>query len=274
MTVVASRRSVMAGGALVVAFAMARASLGQTDAGTKLAGDLAKFPWLDSWIAVDGEGRITVFTGKAELGQGIRTAFIQLAADELDVTPERVSLVTADTARTPDEGVTAGSHSMQDSGAAIRNAAANVRLMLAQAAATRWGLPPSEVATRGGAAHAPDGRTIGYGPLAAALSLHVAARPDAPLKSAGDRRLIGRNWPRVDIPAKLTGGPAYRRCRQRRVRRPRSASARHAAVARADQGSDRRLTANAGCRRMSATLERALERTAREVDDGKTSPGG
>ena len=207
--VLASRRSVLAGGALVVAFAMARASAGQTDAGTKLPGDLAKFPWLDSWIAVDGEGRVTVFTGKVELGQGIKTAFIQLAADELDVAPENITLVTADTARTPDEGVTAGSHSMQDSGAAIRNAAANVRLLLAQAAATRWGVPPSKVTTRAGAAHAPDGRTMGYGPLAASLSLHVAARPDAPLKSAGDRRVIGRNWPRIDIPAKLTGGQAY-----------------------------------------------------------------
>ena len=75
---------------------------------------------LDSWIRIDADGSITVFTGKAELGQGIKTALIQVAAEELVVSRRaRIELVTADTARTPDEGYTAGSHSMQDSGTAI-----------------------------------------------------------------------------------------------------------------------------------------------------------
>jgi CO/xanthine dehydrogenase Mo-binding subunit len=205
-----SRRSVLAGGGLLVSFTMARASAaGSASQAPSLPGDLARHPWLDSWIAVDADGKITVFTGKVELGQGVKTAFIQLAAEELDIEPAAVTLVTADTARTPDEGVTAGSHSMQDSGAAIRGAAANVRLLLAQAAATRWRLPLDQVSTRSGAAHAPDGRALGYGALAAELSLHMTARPDAPLKAVRERTLIGRDWPRVDIPAKLTGGPAY-----------------------------------------------------------------
>jgi CO/xanthine dehydrogenase Mo-binding subunit len=197
----------------VVAFALG--ALRQSGAGgapkaaSNLPGDLSKFPFLDAWIAVDPQGRVTVFTGKAELGQGIKTALVQLAAEEMDVSPDAVTLVTADTARTPDEGITAGSHSMQDAGTAILNAAANVRMLLAGAAAAAWRLPPERVTTRLGVAIAPDRRILPYGPLAARLNLHVAARPDAPLKAASQFRLIGRDWPRLDIPAKVSGGAAY-----------------------------------------------------------------
>ena len=76
-----------------------------------------------------------MFTGKVELGQGIKTPLIQLAAEELDLDPRKITLITADTARTPNEMFTAGSHSMQDSGTAIMNAAAHVRILLTQAAA-------------------------------------------------------------------------------------------------------------------------------------------
>ena len=91
---------------------------------------------LDAWIRIDADGTVTVFTGKAELGQGIKTALIQVAAEELDVDPGAIALVTADTARTPNEGYTAGSHSMQDSGTAILHAAAQVRAILIGLAAT------------------------------------------------------------------------------------------------------------------------------------------
>ena len=85
-----------------------------------------------------------MFTGKAELGQGIKTALLQIAAEELVVSVGRLKLVTADTALTPNEGYTAGSHSMQDSGTAIRYAAAQVReilIALAAAAAASAGRP-------------------------------------------------------------------------------------------------------------------------------------
>ena len=119
------RRALLANGALVVAFAMSRTAVAQDADKPPLPGNLAKFPLLDSWISVDGDGQITVFTGKAELGQGLKTALIQIVAEELAIAPSAVEIVTADTARTPDEGVTAGSHSMQDSGTAILNAADN-----------------------------------------------------------------------------------------------------------------------------------------------------
>jgi CO/xanthine dehydrogenase Mo-binding subunit len=209
-----SRRGLLAGGgALVVAFSFASAAAQeggpQKAVAPGLPGSLKSTPMLDAWIRVDADGRITVFTGKAELGQGIRTALLQVAAEELDVAPAGLTLVTADTGRTPNEGVTAGSHSMQDSGTAILNAAANVRMLLAQAAAQRWGVAADGVATTGdGRLRVADGRTAGYGELAAALSLHVEAKPDVPRRN-GPHRIMGRNLPRVDIPAKVTGGPAY-----------------------------------------------------------------
>ena len=220
MSDILSRRDVLAGAGVVVFFAMSGSAFAQSGGGEgggkqpakiapDLPGDLAKFPLLDAWIRIDAAGHVTVFTGKAELGTGIRTALTQLAADELDLPMDRVTLITADTARTPDEGVTAGSHSMQDSGTAIANAAANVRHLLAEAAATRWQVPVTTLFTRRGQVLDGRGRSLDYAPLAATLSLHVRARADVPRKRVSGRHLIGRPVPRVDIPDKLTGVAAY-----------------------------------------------------------------
>jgi CO/xanthine dehydrogenase Mo-binding subunit len=217
-----SRRELMAAGGLVVFFSLVakaapdeqsqtrgKGGKGPPTVAPQLPGDLSKFPMLDSWIRIGADGKATVFTGKAELGQGIKTALLQLAADELDLPLAALTLVTADTERTVNEGITAGSHSMQDSGAAIANAAANVRLLLVEAAAARWQLPTARLGTAAGTVKAPDGRSLGYGALAADLSLQVAARPGVARREISQRRLIGHDQPRVDIPAKLTGGRAY-----------------------------------------------------------------
>ena len=87
-------------------------------------------PQLDDWIQFNEDRTVTVYSGKVELGQGIRTALAQIAADELDIALERIRLVTADTDRSPDEGSTAGSRSLETSGVAIRIAAAEARMVL------------------------------------------------------------------------------------------------------------------------------------------------
>jgi CO/xanthine dehydrogenase Mo-binding subunit len=204
-----TRRSLLAKSGLVVVFASSGAAWAQEPEETaNLPGDLDKYPFLDSWIRIDPKGRITVFTGKAELGQGLRTALMQIAADELEVSPASIELIMADTGRTPDEGVTAGSHSMQNSGMAILNAAANVRVLLTDAAAWRFASSVEQIELQDGMAYGPGGLRLGYGDLAAGFSLHVMAKPDVPRRSKG-RRLIGENVPRVDIPAKVNGGSAY-----------------------------------------------------------------
>ena len=206
-----SRRAVLAGaGALVVSFSLLpRDLLAQAPGGPKLPGSLEKSPMLDAWIRIDPDGKITIFTGKAELGQGIKTALVQLAAEELVVAPEAIHLVTADTALTPDEGYTAGSHSMQDSGTAIRHAAAQAREVLIGAAAARWQVPPERLQAKDGAVVADDGRRAGYGELVSGELLHIRAKPDAKSLDPAQHQIVGRSLARVDIPAKVAGGEAY-----------------------------------------------------------------
>src|SRR5439155_8886041 len=80
----------------------------------------AKNRKLEGWIAVNGDGAVTVFTGKVELGQGILTALAQIAAEEMDVDLDQISIVSASTVRGPDEGYTFGSQSVEQSGSALR----------------------------------------------------------------------------------------------------------------------------------------------------------
>ena len=197
------------GGALVVSFALLPKLAALAQNVPKLPGDLDKTPMLDSWIAIDAQGRITVFAGKAELGQGIKTALIQCAAEEIEVDPAGITLITADTERTPNEGYTAGSHSMQDCGTAILNAAAQVRGILIELAATRLNLPAEQLKATQGTVVANDGRSVRYGELLTGQDLHRPAQPTSPLKDPKNFVVIGKPMQRVDIPGKLTGKPAY-----------------------------------------------------------------
>jgi nicotinate dehydrogenase subunit B len=201
------RRLLQAGGALTLAFALPRLAL--TADATGLPGSLKKAPLLDSWIRVNADGSITVLTGKAELGQGIKTAIIQLAAEELVVAPQRITLITADTALTADEGYTAGSHSMQDSGTAVRYAAAQVRTILLDLAGARFNVAPDRLAIRDGVIVAPGGAQVAYGDLVRGQALHRTATPASNLRPPRQHFLAGRAFQRVDIPAKVAGGAAY-----------------------------------------------------------------
>lgn len=214
MTLHLDRRDLLkAGGGLLLSFSLAPAFAQDATQPApdqpKLPGSLDEARYLDSWIRIDAQGNITVFTGKAELGQGIRTALIQVAAEELDVEPADIALVTADTGRTADEGFTAGSQSMQNSGTAIRNAAAQVRALLLAKAAESFGLAAGTLKAGQKQVTAPDGRKASYGELAAAINLHVEAMPHSALKAPQDFRIMGKSLPRVDIPGKVTGGVAY-----------------------------------------------------------------
>ena len=120
---------------------------------------------------------------------------------------ERITLVTADTARTPDEGYTAGSNSMKDSGTAIVNAAAQARELLVAEAAKKWNVAPNTLTVRDGAVVAGDGRRLEYRELVASQALHV--RASGASVRAKTRDVIGKPVPRVDIPRKVTGGVAY-----------------------------------------------------------------
>ena len=208
-----TRRMFLAtGGAVVVTFALRPLSSlaqGTPQAQPKLLGSLDKAPYLDAWIGIGGDGAVTVFTGKAELGQGIKTALIQCAAEELDIDPKAITIVTADTERTANEGYTAGSHSMQDSGTAVLHAAAQVRGILIGLAATRLNLPPDQLQAKTGAVVANDGRSVDYKDLVTGEALHQIATAQSPLKNVKSFKIIGTPMHRVDIPGKVTGAPMY-----------------------------------------------------------------
>jgi len=212
MTLPVTRRGFLQGsGALVVSFSLlsSRAfdAVAADDGG--LPASLSNTPYLDAWIRIDAKGDVTVFTGKAELGQGIRTALTQIAAEELEVPPASITLVTADTGRTPNEGYTAGSHSVQDSGLAIRHAAAQARDLLIAAAAKRWNVDAGTLKARSGLIVGEDGHSAKYGELVSDELLHVTAQPRPRLKDPAAFTVMGTPMKRVDIPAKVTGGAAY-----------------------------------------------------------------
>jgi nicotinate dehydrogenase subunit B len=215
-----TRRGVLAGGgSLVVSFALLSRALAQEGEvqGTappaqpkpKLPGSLSGDPFLDAWIRIDANGEVSVFTGKAELGQGVKTAILQIAAEELEVDPATIRLITADTGQTPDEGYTAGSQSIQNSGTAIRHAAAQVREILIGQAAAQWQAPADQLRAENGRVIRADGQALDYGSLVSAGILHVEATPQSRLKPADRFRVMGKPMPRVDIPSKVTGTPIY-----------------------------------------------------------------
>jgi nicotinate dehydrogenase subunit B len=210
-----SRRSfLVASGALVVGFSLqplTRLEAQQAPAAPKLPGSLEKAPLLDAWIGVDPDGSVTVLTGKVELGQGIKTALIQIAAEQLGIAPGRINLITADTSRTPDESFTAGSRSLTDSGTAIMHASAQVREILIGRAAERLGVAREKLQARDGSVLADDGRRVAFGDLVGDRLPAGGSRAqvESKLKDPKSYTVMGQPLARVDIPAKVTGGVAY-----------------------------------------------------------------
>src|SRR5947208_14056029 len=161
MNIFLNRRDFAKGlGGIVVAFTLDPALAQQPK---QLPGSLAGNKMLDAWIRINAEGTATIFTGKVELGQGILTALAQIAAEELDLPLSRIEMISGDTGRTPNEGHTDGSRSIENSGIALRMAAAEVRAMLIDLAAKRLGATADQLTVAGGVIGAPDGRTVGYG---------------------------------------------------------------------------------------------------------------
>ncbi len=95
---------------------------------------------IDDALYVERDGRISVFMSKVEVGQGLKTAIAQLAAEELDIDFSRVLIVRADTALSADASYTAGSNSIQTVGEWVRRAAASARHVMLQRAADAWGV--------------------------------------------------------------------------------------------------------------------------------------
>ena len=166
---------------------------------------------IESFVAIGADGHATVYTGKVDLGNGSRTAMAQLAADELDLPFDRITLVMGDTATTPDQWLTGASTTIAQGGMELRRACATARGALLARGAARLGVAADDAICRDGAvfAKAEPARRIGYGELATSAPLELAVDPKVVLKKPADYQSIGKSVPRVDIPGKVTGEWTY-----------------------------------------------------------------
>ena len=167
-------------------------------------------PDLDSWIKVETNGNITILTGRVEVGQGIGTAFAKIAAEELDVSLSRVRVAMADTDLSPDEFITAGSNSIQESGRIIRLVAAEARAALLELASEKLGFPTDNLKVEDGTVKAMGHeREATYWELLGGREFNRRVTGNAKPKGPEDYSLVGKPSPRVDIAAKVTGEASF-----------------------------------------------------------------
>ncbi len=164
---------------------------------------------LEERIRVEPDGSLTAFSGKIEFGQGIRTAFAQLVANELDVPVERVRVVLGDTDEVPFDFGTFGSNSIAQEAPALRRAAAFARRTLIERAANRLGLPAKRLDTKDGTIGDGDGKRVSYAELVRDAPLTGAIPDDEPLLPSHRWRHIGTPLARVEARDIVTGRARY-----------------------------------------------------------------
>jgi len=195
------RKLLQAGGALIVAFSLPTARSKAAAAG----GKTLSTGRVDGFLALARDGRVTVYSGKVDLGTGVRTALTQIVADELDVPMKQIAIIEGDTALTPDQGTTSGSFSIQIGGMQLRRAAATARRALLRRAAAQMGRDISTLSIRDGVVIAGSGEQLPLGSLVEPATLALEIEKEAPQKASADYALVGKPVRRIDIPDKVNG---------------------------------------------------------------------
>ena len=163
---------------------------------------------VDSFLAIDKAGKVTLYTGKVDLGTGVRTALAQMCAEELDVPFNSVSLITGDTQLTPDQGNTWGSLTIQSAGVQIRNASATARSALFDEAAKKLNVRKEDLTVADGVVSG-GGKKITYAQLIGGKSFSLKVDEKATVKDPKDYKQVGKSVARIDIPDKVTGKFTY-----------------------------------------------------------------
>jgi nicotinate dehydrogenase subunit B len=207
MAAVVSRRTALQmSGALIVSFAIPP---GRGHAASPPAKKPVDLDNVGSFLAINPDGTVTVFSGKVDLGTGVRTALTQIVADELDIEFSKVVLIQGDTDLTPDQGVTFGSLSIQNGGTQLRQATATARRALLIEAGGRFKAAPESLRIEDGMVHPPQGEPLPLAALIPKQGLSLKLDKAAPLKAPKDFKLVGKSQPRLDIPDKVTGKFTY-----------------------------------------------------------------
>ena len=205
------RQFLKTAGALVVGFSFtAREGMAKSGASSLPPAKTVDKEALDAWLAIGRDGRVTVYSGKVDLGTGTRTALAQIAADELDVPFEHIEMVMGDTGTTPDQWMTGANLTIAQGGAELRRAAASARLALVARAAQRLGVPATDLIVDGGVVRARGNpsKFVAYADLID-NGFQVKVDPKVAVKKHTDYKVVGKSIPRVDIPAKVNGDYTY-----------------------------------------------------------------
>jgi nicotinate dehydrogenase subunit B len=218
-----TRRQFLKGtGALIVRFKLfppLSPAFAQSTVGPGIDADPTQ---LDSWLAVAADGTITVFSGKVDLGTGVETAMAQIVAEELDVPFNRVHMVGLDTSKAIDQGITAGSRSIERGGPQLRQAAAAARQELLKLAAARLNSTPEQLVVKEGVVSvAGDAKkSVSYAQLIGGKQFNVKitatgkgwdmkVAPEMKAKNFQDYKIVGTSQKRIELPPKLTGEFIY-----------------------------------------------------------------
>ena len=174
---------------------------------------------LDSWLAIAPDGTVTVYSGKVDLGTGVDTALAQIVAEELDVPFNRIHMIELDTAKAIDQGITAGSRTIERGGPQLRQAAAAARQELLKLAASRLNAIVEKLTVTDGVVS--DGKSsVSYGELiggkkfnlkitAEGTGWNMKVAPEVRAKNVKDYKIVGTSQKRLDLPPKLTGEFVY-----------------------------------------------------------------
>ena len=204
---ISRRDALLDTGALIVSFSLAgvpQQVMAQTSAKPVVLTEV------DSFLSIGKSGKVTVYSGKVDLGTGVYTALQQIVADELDVPMSRIEMIEGDTLLTPDQGKTWASITIQVAGMQLRQAAAAARAALIDDAAKTLGVPAAQLAVADGVISG-GGKKATYAELIGGKSFSIKLDPKQPVKEKDpkDYKLVGKPVARLDIPDKLTGKFTY-----------------------------------------------------------------
>src|SRR4051812_43654170 len=198
------RQLLKSGGALFVGFTLVprianAAAPANKQAASGSAKDKTVAPdQVDGFLAIDAKGKVTVFSGKVDLGTGIQTAMAQIAAEELSVPLDRVTVIQGDTLLTPDQGITFGSLSIQNGGMQIRQAAATARQALAAEGAAKLGVDKDAVIVKDGVVvPKTGGKGVPYAALVGGKDFRLTVDAKAPLKDPKEYTIVGQSIRRI-----------------------------------------------------------------------------
>ena len=235
---------------------------------------------VDSFLAINADGSVTVYTSKVDVGTGMRVAIAQMAAEELGVDTARVTVVDGDTARCPNTGGTGGSTGLTRGGTAVRQAAATARHALLGLGAARLKRPVADLTIVAGEVRpVAGGRGVGIGTLVGGRRLALPVDAKATLVQPARYTSVGQSPLRPDVPAKCTGryqvhsglhraghGPCacdpasghrrHTRLGRRQLGRASSRRPRRAARELSRRRLERRMGCGPGCARAEGGVER------------------